>query len=89
MGFVANALSPLFCPVYTPFVLKFSPCMILSRKFSLNPRASQAYLVYITDHAGPVSTLALMVLKARPGLIGLMLSTVPTSWIDVHRAELK
>lgn len=89
MGFVVNTLSTLFCPVYTPFVLKFSPCMIVSRKFSLNPRARRAYLVYITDHARPISTIALIVLKARPGLVGLLLSIVPASWINVHRAELK
>lgn len=95
-----NALSTFFCLAYTSLVLEIWPRYDFVQKvFSEFPGfgapvvqlVSTSYLVLIciTDHPVPISAITLTVLKAGPCLTGLMLSTGPTSWINVCRTELK
>ena len=83
-----NALSTLFFPVFTLLGSNIWPrCDFVQKVFS-EPKARQALLVHITEHSEPVHLITGTVLKGRPSLTGLMLSTQSASWINICRTEL-
>ena len=87
-GSLGMPFPPCFFPVFTLLGSKIWPrCDFVQKVFS-EPRARQVLLVHITEHSEPVHLITGTVLKGRPSLTGLMLSTQSASWINICRTEL-